>query len=81
MSDMRSCVHLASFDLTVSNLILVTLTSQSDRVATDGKIDSDAAAIVCDQSGERQPGYKLRHMVQEADKDSDGAINWDEFLE
>eukprot|EP01134_Creolimax_fragrantissima_P002931 CFRG2931T1 len=67
----------------LSNEDLSELKNAFDKFDLDknGKISNDEVATVCAEAGEKQPGYKLRQMVQEVDKDGDGCISWDEFLE
>lgn len=47
----------------------------------DGKLSSTEVGNAFEAVGEKVPGYKLREIVAEVDKNKDGVISFEEFLE
>lgn len=46
----------------------------------NGSITTSELGKVMEQLGEKVPGYKLRSMIEEVDKDQSGTVEFDEFV-
>ena len=47
----------------------------------DGTLSASEVGSAFEAVGEKIPGFKLREIITEVDKNKDGKISFDEFLE